>query len=91
MPSREARRKSAKPTEITLTLQAKKIPTIMACASTVTKTSTRDELKLTATLLKAGGVELKDVTLSQPSIFRQRKSKVASKATEIKEKIKMFT
>ena len=63
----------------------------MACASTVTKTSTRDELKLTATLLKAGGVELKDVTLSQPSIFRQRKSKVASKATEIKEKIKMFT
>ena len=46
---------------------------------------------MTATLLKAGGAELKDVTLSQPSIFRQRKNKVASKATEIKEKIKMFT
>ena len=63
----------------------------MACASTATKTSTRDELKLTATFLKAGGVDLKNVSLSQPTIFRQRKNKVASRAGEIKDKIKKFT
>ena len=91
LPVRESRRRSAKPTEITLTLQSREIPTIMACASTATKTSTRDELKLTATFLKAGGVDLKNVSLSQPTIFRQRKNKVASRAGEIKDKIKKFT
>ena len=52
LPYREKRRLDAKAENITLTLPSRSIPSLMAATSTVTKTSTRQELKLTATMLR---------------------------------------
>ena len=90
LPSRELRRLSAKPQNITITLPSREIPTIMACASTATKTSPRLEMKLMSTVLKAGGVDINDASLSVSTIYRQRKKKVTIKAKEIRDNIKKF-
>ena len=90
LPYREARRQRARPDEITITLPAKEIPTLMAGASTATKTSIRLELKLLSTILKAGGADINEASLSISTIFRQRRKEVQAKAGVIKEKIKLF-
>ena len=60
---------------------------ILASASTATKTSIRQEMKLTSTLLKAGGVDLDLMSYSTPTIYRQRKTAVQDKASAVRESI----
>ena len=62
----------------------------MACTSTAIKTSVRAELKMTSTLLKAGGTNINQCSLSISTIYRQRKREVAIKAERIKDNIKTF-
>ena len=62
----------------------------MACASTATKTSIRHEFKLISTLLKAGGADIHEASLSVSTIYRQRRKEVQVQAGLIKEKIKQF-
>lgn len=63
-------------------------PSILAGASTVTKTSARHELKLVSTLLKAGGADINSTAMSISTIRRQRKSNVEEKAMKIREGVK---
>ena len=90
LPYREKRRLDAKAENITLTLPSRSIPSLMAATSTVTKTSTRQELKRTARMFNAGCADINEVSLSQSTIYRQRRKEVDSKADKIKKKIKMF-
>ena len=90
LPPLAKRRLREKPKTVTLTLPAKEIPTLLASTSTVTKTSTRHELKLVSTMLVSGGADLNNVSLSKSTIYRQRKSTVTSAATGIREKIKSY-
>ena len=90
LPPLAKRKLREKPKTVTLTLPAKEIPTLLASTSTVTKTSTRHELKLVSTMLVSGGADLNNVSLSKSTIYRQRKSTVTSAATGIREKIKSY-
>ena len=56
----------------------------MAKTNTTTKTSIRNELKTTATILQAGGASIKDITLSKSSIHRKRAKAVKDAATKKK-------
>ena len=54
----------------------------MAKTSTTTRTSIRNELKTTATVIQAGGASVKQFTLSKSSVHRKRAIKVKKAATE---------
>ena len=87
-PSSYMKRKLSLPaSEITIKLPRKNIPSLLASTSTTTRTSLRQEMKLTSTLLKAGGVDLNALSYSTPTIYRQRKSTVQEKASAIKDMI----
>ena len=88
LPYREKRRKNAKPDTITLTLPARGISTLLAATTTATKTSVRLELKLTSTILKAGGADINQASLSVSTVYRQRKKKVKQTASDIRKRIK---
>ena len=90
LPPLAQRKLRERPKTVTLKLPAKEIPTLLASTSTVTKTSTRHELKLVSTLLVTGGADLNDVSLSTSTIYRQRKSKVSSAAVAMKKRIKSY-
>ena len=89
LPLRLERELTKKPEELTLTLPSKKIPELLAGTNTVTKTNTRNELKIVSTLLKAGG-DISDASCSVSTIYRQRKAAVNSKAEEIRGNIRTF-
>ena len=76
LPLRLERELTKKPEELTLTLPSKKIPELLAGTNTVTTTSTRNELKIVSTLLKAGGADISDASCSVSTIHRQRKAAV---------------
>jgi hypothetical protein len=81
------RKLSLPDSDVTIKLPRKNIPSLLASTSTTTRTSLRQEMKLTSTLLKAGGVDLNEISYSTPTIYRQRKSTVKETASAIKEKI----
>ena len=74
--------------EITLNLPAKKIPSLLSSISTITKTSIRQELKITATLLNAAGADISETSQSIPTVYRQRKAAVTKTASEIRLNLK---
>ena len=90
IPLRKKRELARKPTEVTLTLPAKSIPTLLAATSTTTKTSSRNELKLVSTLFKAGGADLNDASLSVTTIKRQRRRKIEVEAGTIRDSFSSF-
>ena len=57
-------------------LPKRKLPTLLASTSTATKTPICQELKLTSTTLKAGGVQMGDISQSASTIYRQQRSAV---------------
>ena len=71
--------------KLTLALPSRQIPSIHS------STSTRHELKLVSILLKAGGANIHEASVSVSTIHRQRRSSVTSKASEIRENIKGFS
>ena len=73
IPPREKRRLRKRPDMITQKLSAKKLPTVLAKTSVVTKPSTRHELKFMATVVKAGGGDINEASISQSTIWRQRR------------------
>ena len=90
LPPREKRRLRKRPETITLTLPAKELPTVLAKASVVTKTSVRHELKIVSTVVKAGGGDINDTSLSTSTIWRQRRCEVTSTANDIRERVKKY-
>ena len=90
LPPLAQRKLRERPKTVTLKLPAKELPTLLASTSTVTKTSTRHELKLVSTLLVSGGADLNNVSLSTSTIYRQRKSTVSSAAVAMKKRIKSY-
>ena len=79
----ETQRKS---NDIVLKLPGKKIPTLLASVSTTTKTSIRQELKITATLLNAGGADINEASQSVSTVYRQQKVSVTAKAGDMRNK-----
>ena len=77
--------------DVTLQFPARKLPSILACTSTTTKTSICQELKLTATLIKAGGGDIDELSLSVSTIYRQRKHAVTETADTIRKRIRKST
>ena len=75
---------------ITLNLPSKCIPTILADTCTTMKTSSRNELKIVSTLLKAGGADMNEASLSVSTIRRQRKAAVQSHAKELRSTFATF-
>ena len=69
--------------EITVNLPAKKIPSLLSSVSTITKTSIQQELKITATLLNAGGADISETSQSISTMYRQRKAAVTKTASEM--------
>lgn len=63
-------------------MSAKKLPTLIAKTSVVTKTSTRQELKFMSTIFKACGGDINEASISQATIWRQRKTEVTAAALE---------
>ena len=90
LPVLASRKLRQRPAEITLTLPARELPSILARTSTVTKTSARHELKIVSTLVNAGDGDLNDISLSKSTIHRQRKSSIQSDASKRRENLKTF-
>ena len=88
LPPRALRKLRARPKSVTLTLPAQEIPALLSSTSTVTKTSTRHELKLMSTLLKAGGADITSISMRISTIHRQRRSTVHKNADLMRAKIK---
>ena len=57
-------------------LPKRKLPTLLASTSTATKTPICQELKLTSTTLKAGGVQMGDISQSALTMYMQQRSAV---------------
>ena len=74
-----------------LQFPARKLPSILACTSTTTKTSIRQELKLPAALIKAGGGDINKLSQSVSTIYRQRKHAVTETADTIRKRIRKST
>ena len=72
---------------VSLNLPAKSIPSLLSSVSTISKTSVRQELKLTATLLKEGGADLSKTSQSVSTVHRQRKLSVKEEAKKIRKKL----
>ena len=68
-------------------LPKRKLPTLLASTSTATKSSIRQELKLTSTILKAGEVQMGDISQSASTIYRQRRSAVKEASKSLKANI----
>ena len=77
--------------DVTLQLPAKKLPSILVSTSTTIKTSIRQGLKITVTLLNAGGGDINEVSQSISTIYRQRKASVKEKAAIIRNKIQKLS
>ena len=90
LPLRKKREIARKPVDVTLTLPAKSIPTVLAATCTTTRTSSRNEMKLVSTLLKAGGADLNNVSLSVSTIKRQRRRKIELEANVIRDSFSSF-
>lgn len=82
------REQMRKPDTVNLTIDAKRIPTLLAKCSVVNRVSLRLELKIIATLLKAGGANIYDTNLSTTTIHRQRVKVVLKKAKEFRDNFK---
>ena len=80
LPLRKQRELRKKPDNITLSLPARELPSLLAATSTTTKTSNRTVLKLISTLFKAGGSCINDASLSVTTIHRQRKRRIQTDA-----------
>ena len=65
-------------------LPKRKLPTLLASTSTATKSSIRQELKLTSTILKAGRVEMDDISQRASTIYKQRRSAVKEASESLK-------
>lgn len=89
-PVRFKRKLRERPDKVTITLPAKKLPTVLAKTSLVTKTSSRHELKIWTTLIKRGGGDMNNVSLSVSTIGRQRRSEVLKSANDIRENVKKY-
>lgn len=90
LPYREQRRLRKRPDTITLTLPAQNLPSVLAKTSIVTKTSSRHELKIMSTVVKAGGADIYDTNLSTTTIWRRRRSEVASSADAIRDRVRKY-
>ena len=90
VPLRSKRELKKKTETITLNLPSTCIPTILAGTCTTTKTSSRNELKIVATLFKAGGADMNEARLSVSTIRRQRKAAVQSHAKELRSTFATF-
>jgi hypothetical protein len=82
------REQQRKPESVTITLDAKKIPTLLAKCSVVNRISLRLEIKIIATALKAGGANMNDISLSKSTIHRQRVQAVKTNSKEFKDNFK---
>ena len=74
--------------EISLNLPANKIPSLLSSVSTISKISIRQELKMTATLLNAGGGDITEASQSVSTVYRQRKAAVTETANEVRYNLK---
>ena len=83
-PLRYTREQNRRPDYVELKIPTRTLPETMAKTNTVTRTSIRNELKTTATILQAGGASIKDITLSKSSIHRKRAQAVKEAATQKK-------
>lgn len=90
LPVRERRRQAAKPKNITITFPANQLPSIIAGTSVATQSSIRHDVKYLSAMLKAGGADINDCSLSVSTVYRQRKKTVTSQAENIKRNIKAF-
>ena len=90
LPTLAERKLRQRPENITLTLPAKNLPSVLARTSTMTKTSIRHELETVSTLVTAGDGNIDDCSLSKSTIQRQRKSTITSDATKMRERIKSY-
>ena len=73
LPVRERRRQAAKPKNITITFPANQLPSIIAGTSVATQSSIRHDVKYLSVMLKAGGADINDCSLSVSTVYRQRK------------------
>ena len=73
-----------KPQSVTLTVDAKKIPKLLAKCSVVNRVSLRQELKTISTLLNVGGANIHDTQLSTTTIHRQRQDYVKKAAKDLR-------
>ena len=87
---RAKRRLQQQPDTITLTLPAQKLPSVFAKTSVVTKNSGRQELKILSTLIKEGGGDINDTSLSLSTIQRQPRSEISRNANDICENVKAY-
>ena len=76
-----------KPKTLSLTLPRAKIPSLLADTSTTTRTSIRNEMKITSTLISAGGGSIDDVSQSPATIFRQRKTTIKKNAVSMRKEL----
>ena len=90
LPTLAERKLRQRPENITLTLPAKSLPSVLARTNTMTKTSIRHELETVSTLVTAGDGNIDDISLSKSTIHRQRKSTITSDATKMRERIKSY-
>ena len=72
----------------TLNLPAKKIHSLLSNVSTITKTSIQQELKITTTLLNAGGSDISETSQSISTVYRQRKAAVTKTTSETRLNLK---
>jgi hypothetical protein len=83
------REQTQKPESITLTLPAKSIPSLLAKCTVVNRISLRLELKVIASLLKAGGANILDTSLSKSTVHRQRVQEVKKMVKDLKDNFKV--
>ena len=79
---KETRRK---PNTVTLTLDAKNLPSLLATFSVANRVSIRQELKMVATILKLGHAKISDTKISISTIHRQRTKTIKIKAKQLKD------
>ncbi len=88
LPLRLLKELKRKPDKVKLKLKAKKIPSLLAQFSVANRISIREELKVVASILRLGGADIMETSLSTSTIYRQRKRTIKTKAKEHKENFK---
>ena len=87
-PLRYTRSQTRRPDTVSINLPTRTIPEMLARTSTTIRTSIRQELKTSATMLQGGGASILDVTMSISTIHRNRKKKIKTDAESIKKAFK---
>ena len=83
-PLHYTREQSRRPDYVELKIPTRALPETMAKTNITTRTSIRNELKTTPTIMQAGGASMKDITLSKSSINRKPAKAVKEAATQKK-------